>query len=98
MSFLGQRGSVGQKVSIAGFLDRVGHLGGVVLNKFNFLWRKHKTKTSLYSCGPHEKGVFLFYASLLKIKFVSHSSNAFAVILPQQRLVLVSAHAQNFFS
>ena len=29
MSFLGHRGSVGQKVSIAGFLDRVGHLGGV---------------------------------------------------------------------
>ena len=29
MSSLGQRGSVGQKVSIAGFLDRVGHLGGV---------------------------------------------------------------------
>ena len=31
MSSLGQRGSVGQKVSIAGFLDRVGHLGGVQL-------------------------------------------------------------------
>ena len=29
MSSLGQRGSVGQKKSIAGFLDRVGHLGGV---------------------------------------------------------------------
>ena len=29
MSSLGQRGLVGQKVSIAGFLDRVGHLGGV---------------------------------------------------------------------
>ena len=29
MSSLGQRGSVGQKVPIAGFLDRVGHLGGV---------------------------------------------------------------------
>ena len=30
VSSLGQIGSVGQKVSIAGFLDRVGHLGGVV--------------------------------------------------------------------
>ena len=29
VSSLGQRGSVGQNVSIAGFLDRVGHLGGV---------------------------------------------------------------------
>ena len=29
MPSLGQRGSVGQKVSIAGFLDSVGHLGGV---------------------------------------------------------------------
>ena len=29
VSFLGQRGSVGQKVYIARFLDRVGHLGGV---------------------------------------------------------------------
>ena len=29
MSSLGQRGSVGEKVSIAGFLGRVGHLGGV---------------------------------------------------------------------
>ena len=26
VSSIGQRGSVGQKVSIAGFLDRVGHL------------------------------------------------------------------------
>ena len=31
MSSLGQRGSVGQKVTIAGFLDRIGHLGGEVL-------------------------------------------------------------------
>ena len=44
------------------------------------------------------KVLFFFYVSLLKIKFVWNSSNAFAVILPQQRPVLVSAHAQNFFS
>ena len=31
VSSLGHRGSVGQKVSIAEFLDRVGHLGGVGL-------------------------------------------------------------------
>ena len=30
VSSLGQRGSVGQKVYIAGFQDRVGHLGGVL--------------------------------------------------------------------
>ena len=42
--------------------------------------------------------MFLFYVSLLKIKNVGNSSNAFAVILPQQRPVLFSAHAQNFFS
>ena len=29
VSSLGQIGSIGQKVSIAGFLDRVGHMGGV---------------------------------------------------------------------
>ena len=31
MSSIGQRGSVGQKVSIAGFLDRARHLGVVTL-------------------------------------------------------------------
>ena len=41
--------------------------------------------------------MFLFYVSLLKFKFVWNLSSAFAVILPQQRPVLVSAHAQNFF-
>ena len=30
MSSLGQSGPVGQKVSIEGFLDNVGHLGGVI--------------------------------------------------------------------
>ena len=35
VSFLGQRGSVGQKVYIARFLDRVGHLGGVNDNQHN---------------------------------------------------------------
>ena len=35
---------------------------------------------------------------LLKIQSVWNSSDTFAFILPQQRPVLVSAHAQNFFS
>ena len=34
---------------------------------------------------------------MLKIQSVLNLSDAFAVILPQQRPLIVSAHAQNFF-
>ena len=57
-----------------------------------------KQKHHFYCVANTIKVMFLFYVSLLKIKFVWNSSSAFAVILPQQRPVLVSAHAQNFFS
>ena len=36
VSSLGQRDSVGQKVSIAGFLERVVHLGGVDHDQLNY--------------------------------------------------------------
>ena len=36
--------------------------------------------------------------NMLKIQSVWNSSDAFAVFLPQERPVSVSAHAQNFFS
>ena len=38
------------------------------------------------------------HVNMLKIQNVWKVSDAFAVILPQQRPVLVSAHAQNFVS
>ena len=38
------------------------------------------------------------HVNMLKIQNVWQASDAFAVILPQQWPVLVSAHAQNFFS
>ena len=57
-----------------------------------------KQKHHFYCVADKIKAMFLFYVSLLKTKFVSNLSDAFAVILPQQRPVLVSAHAQNFFS
>ena len=57
-----------------------------------------KLKYHFYHVADTIKVIFLFYVSLLKIKFVWNLSGAFAVILPQQRPVLVSAHAQNFFS
>ena len=38
------------------------------------------------------------HVNMLKIQSVWNSSDAFAVILPQQRPVLVSAHAQKFLS
>ena len=57
-----------------------------------------KQKHHFYRVADTIKVMFLFYVSLLNIKLVWNSSNAFAVILPQQRPVWVSAHAQNFFS
>ena len=59
---------------------------------------KIQQKHHFYRVADTIKVMFLFYVSLLKIKFVWKLSSAFAVFLPQQRLVLVSAHAQNFFS
>ena len=38
------------------------------------------------------------HVNMLKIQSVWNLSNTFAFILPQQRRILVSAHAQNFFS
>ena len=43
-------------------------------------------------------GIEFEHVNMLKIQNVSKVSDAFAVILPQQRPVLVFAHAQNFFS
>ena len=57
-----------------------------------------KQKHHFYRVADTMKVMFLFYVSLLKLQFVWNSSSAFAVILLQQRSVLVSAHAQNFFS
>ena len=57
-----------------------------------------KLKHHFYLVVDTIKVMFLFYVSLLKIKIFWNSSSAFAVILPQQRPVLVSAHAQNLFS
>ena len=42
-------------------------------------------------------GIEFENVNMLKIQSVWNSSDAFAVILPQQRPVLVSAYAQNFF-
>ena len=72
------------------------------LDKFQtnliFYRRNKKLKHHFYRVADTINVMFLFYVSLLKVKFVWNSSIAFAVILPQQRPVLVSAHAQNFFS
>ena len=43
-------------------------------------------------------GIEFEHVNMLKIPNVWKVSDAFAVILPQQRPVLGSAHAQNFFS
>ena len=43
-------------------------------------------------------GIEFERVNMLKIQNVYKASDAFDVILPQQRPVLVSAHAQNFFS
>ena len=43
-------------------------------------------------------GIEFEHVNMLKIQNIWKASNAFAVTLPQQRPVLVSAHAQNFFS
>ena len=43
-------------------------------------------------------GIELEHVNMLKIQNVLNLSDAFAVILPPQRQVLVSALAQNFFS
>ena len=52
-----------------------------------------------FYCVAHTiKVTVLFLVSLLKIQFAWNSSDAFAVTLPQQIPVLVSAHAKNFFS
>ena len=42
-------------------------------------------------------GIEFEHVNMLKIQNVWKASDAFDVILPQQRPVLVSAHAQNFF-
>ena len=42
-------------------------------------------------------GIEFEQVNILKIHNLWKASDAFAVILPQQRPVLVSAHAQNFF-
>ena len=57
-----------------------------------------KQKHHFYRVVDTIEVMFLFYFSILKIKFVCNSSYAFDVILPQLRPVLISAHAQNFFS
>ena len=43
-------------------------------------------------------GIEFEHVNMLKIKNVWNLSDTFALILPQQRPVLVSAHAQNFSS
>ena len=43
-------------------------------------------------------GIEFEHVNMLKIQNVWKALDDFAVILPQQRPVLVSAHAQNFFS
>ena len=43
-------------------------------------------------------GIEFEHVNMLKIQSVWNSSDTFAFIMPQQRQVLVSAHAQNFFS
>ena len=43
-------------------------------------------------------GIEFEHVNMLKIQNIWKASDAFAVILPQQTPVLVSAHAQNFFS
>ena len=47
VSSLGQRGSVRQKVSITGFLDRVGHLGGVI-GRGQTRWHADRRTLRLY--------------------------------------------------
>ena len=49
----------------------------------------HVAKTKL--------GIEFEHVNMLKIQSVQNSSDTFAFILPQQRPVMVSAHAQNFF-
>ena len=43
-------------------------------------------------------GIEFKHLNMLKIQNVGKSSDTFAFILPQQRPVLVSAHAQNFLN
>ena len=43
-------------------------------------------------------GIEFEHVNMLKIQCVWNSSDTFAFILPQQRTVFVSCHAQNFFS
>ena len=43
-------------------------------------------------------GIEFEHVNMLKIQSVLNLSDTFAFILPQQRTVLISAHAQNFFS
>ena len=43
-------------------------------------------------------GIKFKHVNMLKIQNVWKASDAFAGILPQQKPVLVPAHAQNFFS
>ena len=43
-------------------------------------------------------GIEFEHVNMLKIQNFWKAPDAFAVILPQQRPVLVSVHAQNFFS
>ena len=61
-----------------------------------FSTEHRKQKHQFYRVAHTIKVIFFF--SLLKIQFVWNSSDAFAVSLPQQRPVLVPAHAENFFS
>ena len=70
-------------------------------DKFQTNWifyREHTIQNNPFYCVADTiKVMVLFYVSLLNIQFVWNSLDAFAVILPQQRPVLVSAHARNFF-
>ena len=43
-------------------------------------------------------GIEFEHVNMLKIQNILNLSDTFAFILPQQRPVLVSAHAQNLFS
>ena len=67
----------------------------------NWIFKREKEKKKNQFCcvGHTLKGMFLFCVFYIKDPIsLKISSDAFAVILLQQRPVSVSAHAQNFFS
>ena len=71
-------------------------------DKFQTNWifyREHTIQNNYFYCvADRIKVIVLFYVYLLKIQLVWNSSDTFAFILPQQRPVLVPAHAKNCVS